>query len=119
MSGATRDLPNPAWGTNGSPMPTVKFSRGNCKMSCTVRKVAGNGIGEAGGCVSLKIPDNLRREQKHRDGLVVEVGASSSRGLPITTKTYVMHALLPADNIIQVITPPQDGSCGGNSNREV
>src|SRR5712691_7963882 len=39
---------------------------------------------------TIEIPDNLRREQKDRDGLVVEVEASSSRGLPIATETYVM-----------------------------
>src|SRR5215472_10544858 len=53
-SGETRALPKPAWGTNGSPIPTLKFCKGNCRISETVRKVAGKGIWELAGCCELK-----------------------------------------------------------------
>ena len=100
-------------------MPTLKFCRGNCKISGKVRKLAGKGNLEIRRLQGVEVSDVLGREQIHGNGLVSEAGPAASRGLPITAKADVMQAFLPADNIIQVIAPAQNGGRAGTPDREV
>ena len=51
--------------------------------------------------------------------LLTRFSHKASLFFPITAKPDLMEALLPADNIIQVIAPAQDGRSGGSSNEEV